>query len=113
VLDHPLPWTKMRQVYALLGLVKKWGPARVNEACQKAAEAEAFSVPLIGRMLVRATEGTIEALPVQGQLLTGRFVRPAEDFAVVPAKWPDPDTGGHTCIASEATTADASDGASS
>ena len=25
LLDGPLPWTKMRQVYALLGLVKKWG----------------------------------------------------------------------------------------
>ena len=28
LLDTPLPWTKMRQVYRLLGLVKKWGPAR-------------------------------------------------------------------------------------
>lgn len=28
VLDHPLPWTKMRQVYRLLGLVKRWGPER-------------------------------------------------------------------------------------
>ena len=28
LLDNPLPWTKMRQVYALLGLVKKWGPER-------------------------------------------------------------------------------------
>lgn len=26
LLDILLPWTKMRQVYALLGLVKKWGP---------------------------------------------------------------------------------------
>ncbi len=26
ILDTPLPWTKMRQVYALLGLVKRWGP---------------------------------------------------------------------------------------
>ena len=25
LLDHPLPWTRMRQVYALLGLVRKWG----------------------------------------------------------------------------------------
>jgi hypothetical protein len=25
LLDNPLPWTKMRQVYALLGLVKRWG----------------------------------------------------------------------------------------
>ena len=27
LLAGPLPWTKMRQVYALLGLVKKWGPS--------------------------------------------------------------------------------------
>jgi hypothetical protein len=61
-------------------------------------------------MLVRATEGTVEAPPVQGQLLTGRFVRPPEDFAVVPAKWPDPDTKDHHCPAAEATTAGATDG---
>ena len=41
LLDIPLPWTKMRQVYALLGLVKKWGPERVNTACQRALDAEA------------------------------------------------------------------------
>jgi hypothetical protein len=56
LLDHPLPWTKMRQVYALLGLVTKWGPDRVNTACARAAEAEAYSVPLIGRMLERGPE---------------------------------------------------------
>ncbi len=27
ILDTPLPWTKMRQVYRLLGLVKTWGPS--------------------------------------------------------------------------------------
>ena len=56
LLDHPLPWTKMRQVYALLSLVKKWGPTRVELACARAAEAEAYSVSLIGRMLERGTE---------------------------------------------------------
>jgi hypothetical protein len=56
LLDIPLPWTKMRQVYALLGLVKKWGPERVNAACERALEAEAVNVGLIGRMLERATE---------------------------------------------------------
>jgi hypothetical protein len=55
VLDTPLPWTKMRQVYALLGLVKKWGPDKVDAACRRALDAEAISVPLIGRMLDRAT----------------------------------------------------------
>jgi hypothetical protein len=80
----------MRQVYALLGLVKKWGPARVNDACAKAAQAEAYSVSLIGRMLERATESGVEQPPVQGTLLTGRFVRPPEDFRVSPAKPVDP-----------------------
>ena len=56
VLEHPLPWTKMRQVYKLLGLVKRWGPERVNAACQRALDAEAVDVGLIGRMLERATE---------------------------------------------------------
>ena len=41
ILDTPLPWTKMRQVYRLLGLVKKWGPERVELACHRALEAEA------------------------------------------------------------------------
>ena len=44
LLDTPLPWTKMRQVYALLGLVKRWGPDRVEAACARALEAEAVSV---------------------------------------------------------------------
>ncbi len=56
LLDHPLPWTKMRQVYALLGLVRRWGAGRVELACARALEAEAISVPLIGRMLQRGTE---------------------------------------------------------
>jgi hypothetical protein len=56
LLDTPLPWTKMRQVYALLGLVKKWGPDRVNAACERALDAEAINVGLIGRMLERGTE---------------------------------------------------------
>ncbi|NIS31811.1 MAG: IS21 family transposase, partial [Actinobacteria bacterium] len=56
LLDIPLPWTKMRQVYALLGLVKKWGPERVNTACARALEVDAINVALIGRMLERGTE---------------------------------------------------------
>jgi transposase len=56
LLDTPLPWTKMRQVYALLGLVKRWGAPTVEAACARALESEAVSVPLIGRMIERATE---------------------------------------------------------
>jgi hypothetical protein len=102
LLDHPLPWTKMRQVYALLGLVKKWGPDRVEAACARAAEAEAYSVALIGRMLHRGLE--IGPTPRQTSLFPPppppaspppssrrsgptRFARPAGHFA---AHRPDP-----------------------
>jgi hypothetical protein len=81
LLDNPLPWTKMRQVYALLGLVKRWGPERVEAACARAAEAEAFNVGLIGRMLERGGEAPPAQKPVQQSLLPGRFARPAADFA--------------------------------
>jgi transposase len=105
LLDHPLPWTKMRQVYALLGLVKKWGPERVDEACAKAADAEAYSVSLIGRMLERATESGVEQPPIQGALLTGRFVRPLADFRISPAKPVDPSSAADADRAADATTA--------
>ncbi len=82
LLDNPLPWTKMRQVYALLGLVKKWGAEGVEEACARAAQAEAFNVGLIGRMLERGTDTPPpRARPVQQTLLPARFARPPDDFA--------------------------------
>jgi hypothetical protein len=83
VLDHPLPWTKMRQVYALLGLVKRFGPDRVNTACARAADAEVVSVALIARMLERATETDtpVPAPTVSTAVPAGRFARRPEHFA--------------------------------
>jgi len=84
VLDSPLPWTRMRQVYRLLGLAKKWGAQRVDAACARALEAEAVDVGLIGRMLERATEnapppatGAVDA----SNVIPGRFSRDASEFA--------------------------------
>jgi hypothetical protein len=81
LLDNPLPWTKMRQVYALLGLVKKWGPERVDAACARAADAEAFNVGLIGRMIERGAEAAPPVKPHQPSLLPARFARPPAEFA--------------------------------
>jgi Integrase core domain len=83
LLDHPLPWTRMRQVYALLGLARKWGSGRVEAACARALEAEAISVPLIGRMLERGTEATRppHTPPLPG-MPASRFARDASHFAV-------------------------------
>jgi len=85
VLDHPLPWTKMRSVYALLGLVKKWGAVRVEAASRKALDAEAIHVPLIGRMLERGTEDhqpDQPRPPTETNVVTGRFARDPSHFAL-------------------------------
>ncbi len=88
LLDTPLPWTKMRQVYSLLGLVKKWGPKRVDAACARALEAEAISVSLIGRMLERATENQQPPTPPAPPPPGGRFARTPDHFASGGAKRP-------------------------
>jgi hypothetical protein len=81
LLDSPLPWTRMRQVYRLLGLAKKWGDDRTETACARALEAEAVDVGLIGRMLERATESTPLPSPPAANVIPGRFSRDASDFA--------------------------------
>ncbi len=83
LLDTPLPWTRMRAVYRLLGLVNKWGADRVEDACRRALEAEAVDVGLVGRMLERAVERTpAEPPPPEGNVVPGRFARDADEFAV-------------------------------
>jgi len=83
LLDSPLPWTRMRQVYRLLGLAKKWGATRVEAACGRALEAEAVDVGLIARMLERATENAppAESASTVSNVIPGRFSRDASDFA--------------------------------
>jgi transposase len=81
LLDSPLPWTKMRQVYALLGLVKRWGPERVEAACARALDAETVSVSLIGRMIERATETATTHTPPPVAAKPTRFARDPSHFA--------------------------------
>ena len=80
LLDTPLPWTKMRQVYRLLGLVKKWGATRVEQACQRALDAEAVDVNLVSRMLERGREGTEVDTRPEPVVIQGRFARDPSEF---------------------------------
>lgn len=81
LLDNPLPWTKMRQVYRLLGLVKKWGADRVEQACRRALDAEAIDVNLVSRMLERAREHTEPDAGPDPVIVQGRFARDPAEFA--------------------------------
>jgi transposase len=81
LLGGPLPWTKMRQAYRLLGLVKKWGPERVEAACQKALDAEAVNVNLVARMLERAKEAEEgHGADAPNNVVAGRFSRDTAEF---------------------------------
>jgi transposase len=82
LLDTPLPWTRMRQVYALLGLIKKWGATRVDAACAGALEHEVINVGLIGRMLERASERSVAGPALVGAVIPARFARDPSHFAV-------------------------------
>lgn len=56
VLDGPLPWTRMRRVYALLRLAQKFGSARVNTACRTALAFEMYDVRRLQRIIETGSE---------------------------------------------------------
>jgi len=78
LLDTDLPWTKMRQVYRLLGLVRRYGSGPVDAACARALELDVVNVTKIASMLEKATENT-PLPPPPAVAAAGRFARdPAE-----------------------------------
>jgi hypothetical protein len=78
LLDTELPWTRMRQVYRLLGLVRRYGPGPVEAACGKALDLDVVSVTKIASMLEKATENT-PLPPAPATAAAARFARdPAE-----------------------------------
>lgn len=80
LLDDPLPWTRMRQVYRLLGLVRRYGDTPVNTACGRALELDVLSVSKIASMLEKAAENTPTPLPPPVAAGAARFARDPAEF---------------------------------
>lgn len=83
LLDGPLPWTKMRQAYALLRLCDRYGGARVDSLCARALAFAVLDVSRIERMLKAASRAETEGIET-GRVVTlpvGRFTRDASYFA--------------------------------
>jgi len=51
LLTGPLPWTRMRRVYALLRLVRRYGEARVDASCATALAHRMLNVRRLENML--------------------------------------------------------------
>jgi len=86
ILEHPLPWTKMRQVYRLLGLARRHGAEQTDLACAKALEVEVVNVGLIERILARGldTSGLESMAPARSTAHRPAGAATGADAAVVP-----------------------------
>jgi len=87
LLDTPLPWTRMRTVYRLLGLVRSYGASPVEQACARALELDVVDVGKIARMLEQAVER--EPATVAAKVIGGpaRFARDPGEFSVNGTLW--------------------------
>ena len=84
ILDDRLPWTRMRTVYRLLGLVRRYGADRVEQACSLSLDLDVVSVTKIASMLERATETSTPALPQAVGHTATRFAREPSEFNTTP-----------------------------
>lgn len=84
LLDDPLPWTRMRAVYRLQGLVRRYGPGPVEAACGRSLDLDVVSVAKIAAMLANATEQQQPMLPAAGgsphTSQGGRFARDPSEY---------------------------------
>jgi hypothetical protein len=81
LLEDPLPWTKMRAVYRLLGLARRYGDTALDTACGKALDVDVVNVTKIASMLDRAADKT-PTPPVRPVAATGgRFARDPGEYA--------------------------------
>lgn len=86
LLGGPLPWTRMRQAYALLRLCDKYGQGRVEAICQTALAFDVIDVTRIKRRLKSAAKPTTRSTDAKSgsgkvvQLTLPRFARPDDHF---------------------------------
>lgn len=86
LIDGPLPWSRMRQVYALVRLCRKFGGARVDALCSRALAFEVLDVRRIERLLKTAQRLEDSAAPT-GKVVTlptARFARDPQSFTTRP-----------------------------
>jgi transposase len=91
LLEGELPWTRMRHVYRLLGLCRRYGDDRVDTACRRALELDVIDVTRIDRMLSRALEDEPLPTPPRGQVIALKYARDPREFRATRAHDGGPD----------------------
>lgn len=82
LLEGDLPWTRMRHVYRLMGLCRRFGDRAVEEACRTALDLDVVDVTRIGRMLERspAPDAPPPPPPRTSNVVRPRFGREPGEF---------------------------------
>jgi transposase len=80
LLDVPLPWTRMRRVYALFNLIKKYGLERVTSVCTIALEADMDDIHRLRRML--ESPCVVPAAAPTRVVPIARYLHPASQYAL-------------------------------
>jgi len=80
LLDVQLPWTRIRQVYCLLDLCRRYGNAAVDAACQTSLELAVVELPRLKRMLELRCPPPEDPPPPTGKILRPRFGRDPQEF---------------------------------
>ncbi len=86
LLDDKLPWTRMRQVYRLLGLARRYGDTPTDTACGRALALDVISVTKIASMLEQASENTPAPASRPATAGAGRFTRDPAEFTARPTR---------------------------
>lgn len=79
LLAGPAPWTRMRQIYKLLDLAKRFGAARVDASCRTALDVGMVDVHRLAdlvRLDTRLAPPPAKVIPL------ARYLRPASQYAL-------------------------------
>lgn len=82
LLEGPLPWTRMRRVFALLGLCRRYRDDRVEEACKRALDAKMYDVRRLGRMIEQASANIAKTTEPARVIPIARYLRDPRQFAL-------------------------------
>lgn len=86
LLEQPQPWLSMRQCFGLLGLCRRFTPARVDEACQLALSVQMHEYKRLKRMVLLGVTTAPQAKPPpdahDNVVPLARFLRPPSQYAL-------------------------------
>jgi len=83
LLNVELPWTRMRRVYALLGLCERYGNERVEEASRQAVDAGMHDVRRLERIIKRAMPAAETRPTARSAVIPlARYLRPSTQYAL-------------------------------